>query len=248
MTELIDILGLWPEGCADQETYLNQLVSILNTKWLEIQNGASRVLTISQTIEPTQAQWESQWIIQTGNPLPIPSSAVLVWYNTTLAKIGGVYGTAAGYSVIGRREHQYPIGSTVYLNRASLYSAQSITTSIVSNNAVMPTLTLTLTQKAHLMMEFMLGVTCTVNCGIDFMVNGTKIGTSEFGLAPDAGLANIGANGILHAKHVMLNLIPGTYVVQAMFGLVNGGAGTLTIGGPTALGGRNLIVRAIAAP
>jgi hypothetical protein len=248
MTDLSDLIGLWPEGCADQETYLNQMISILNTKWIEVQNGSSRVLTISQATEPTQAQWESQWVIQTGYALPIPSSAVLVWYNNYTAKIGGIYGTAAGFSTVFRREHQSPIGSTIYFNRASLISAQSITTNLVATAAIMPSLTFTITQKAHFLLEFILGVGTTVACGADFLVNGVKIGTTNGGAAPDNGIVQCSVNSILRASYSMLNMLPGTYTIQALCGLNGSTTGTITVGGATALGARSLIVRAIAAP
>jgi len=247
-TDLSDLIGLWPEGCTDQETYMNQLISVLNTKWLEVQSGSSRILTISQPIEPSQAQWESQWVIQTGYPLPIPSSAVLVWYNNATSKLAGIFGTAAGYPTVFRREHQYPIGSTISYQRASLATAQVINTSIGQNRAVLPFITLVMTQKFHLFMEFGMGVTCTVQCGVDFLVNNVKVGTSELGINPDGGISVITSSGYLRASHLMLNLIPGTYTIAGMFGLTNGAVGSLTIGGPNALGARNLFVRAIAAP
>lgn len=248
---LVNQLGGWPENCVDQQNFFNQLAAGLGNITQQIEDGQAHVVSISQSAEPSQAQWEAQWSVQTGRPLPIPSSAVLLWWDTSNEIFGGYFGTTAGETTVRRREHRAPIGAAVVLTKDIKTDAQAIVTGIAQNNAKMPSVTVTLLQKTTLILEFSMAVSPAVvptAYGTDFMVNAVKLGTSIHSMPPDYGMVNRDDKALLFNQYIVEDLEPGTYVINVMFGLVGVATGTLNIGG-TGFGGfgmRQLIVRGYA--
>lgn len=246
MISLADLIGQWPTTHLDQQTFITNLVTLLNNRLLDIESGESKVIIVSQAFEPSQAQWEAQWLVQANRPLPIPPSAVLFWWNTAQNRLGGVFGTAAGETTVARREHEAPIGSTLFMYQDSRNDSFSISSGLAVNAAKMPSRTFTSRQKFDLILEFLCSVNGTVEYGVDFQVNGVKIGTTEFAVPPDFGLINTNVAGVLYCKHIMRDLAPGTYKVEVLLGLVGTATGTIS-GGGTTYGHRSLFTRGIVA-
>lgn len=248
--DLNKILGQWPKNYIDQQQYLNKLITSFNNFYSSVLSNINSDITLSQPVEPTQTEWEAAWISQTGLLPPIPASATLLWYDTSNSTFGGMYGTVEGNATVYRREHVYPRGATIYLNQAFLSTNVSINTSLYANNANMPSLSFTLPCTCHLYLYAAMNVVSSAGTGawgIDFLINGVKMGTQIYGAAPDYGIANTGTAGFLACPAVWPNLPAGNYTVQMMFGYVGspGTPPTVAVGSAGINDGRYMIVRAI---
>lgn len=243
-------LGQWPRNYVDQQQYLNKLLLEFNNFYASVLSNINSDVTLSQIVEPTQNEWEAAWTSQTGLLPPIPPSATLLWYDTSNNTFGGMYGTVEGNATVYRREHIYPRGSTIYLNQNYLNSSISTSTSLYSNNANLPVLTFSLPCTCHLYIYSAMNVTLsagTGSWGIDYLVNGVKMGTQVYGAAADYGIVNTATAGFLACPAVWPNLPAGNYTVQMMFGYVGspGTPPTLALGAAGVNDGRYMIVRAI---
>lgn len=246
---LSSLLGNWPRDFIAQQQYLNKLFTLFSNFEDGVLTNINSVVTLSQLNEPTHDEWEAAWVSQTGKLPPVPPYARLFWYNTEHDTFGGEYGTVLGNSTVVRREHIFPKGATILIDQDYLNSAQTITTSLYSNNAVMPVLTFDLPCTCDLILFAGLNVKRTAGTGswgLDFLVNGDKIGTTEYGVNPAFGIYNTDTDGYLAARALLVDKPAGSYTVQTMFGYVGTTVPTLSIGATGVNDGRHLIVRAIA--
>jgi hypothetical protein len=251
MVNFLDLIGEFPANQAAQQSYFDQLVAALNERYTELESNESKVVYVSQTVVPSQARWESEYQLQTNRPLPISPSAILIWYDSSQSTLGGIYGTVSGLSTVVRREHFAPLGAIILQDRNSRADAFSITTGIAANSSRMPVLTFTTRAKITLEINFEMyvSVAAAEQWGIDLLLNGIKLGTQDYGCPPDYGILNRSGSGFARLTHIIPGLLPGTYILQSMFGLTGTSTGTLTIGGTsgaTGWGARTLHIRGVA--
>jgi hypothetical protein len=247
-------LGIWPNDYPRQLSFINDLKLRLQRANNFIVSNAGLTVTLKQAAEPTQSDWETAWIAQTGLSLPIPPSAQLLWWNTNTDRFGGMYGTVEGNETPYRRDHAYPRGGTVMIKTNYKVDQKSLTYRIGSVLSDHPSVTIDLPVKADLYMEYSLFVSLSSGSGQwggDFLVNGVKVGTQYYGLAPDQGIVNAMTSCQLRVPFILADAEPGEYTVQAIFGVTATPASppTLVIGGASgagSYGARQLIVRAIA--
>lgn len=248
-------MGSWPNDYNRQLDYWNRLKLLLTQTNQYVIDTAGEIVTLSQSTEPTQGQWEAAWTAQTGLPLPIPASAQLHWWNTSVNEFGGLYGTIEGSVTVYRRDHLYPRGGTIVLANDYKTDALSLAYAIGTNLTSYPKVTVVLPVACNLIMQFQLYVNLTSGAGqwgADFLLNGIKVGTQYLGLATNIGIQNQATSGLLFIEHTLYNLPAGTYVVQSEFGITASPASPPTVGigglsGAASYGARELMVRGIAA-
>jgi len=250
MASIIDFAALlptWPEDCAGQQNYFNRMKAALTTMNSALASQSPQTIYLSQSSEPNQAQWETAWTSQTGLSLPISASTRLLWYNTSTLAFGGAYEVVEGQTTVFRAEHRAPRGSIHKFGVAQLNTYAVITSNITLNNSGMPALTITTEVVCDIFIDCSLYVGITVGTGtwgVDYQINGSKIGTLSFSIGANEALHKSFAAGYISGTLVMQNQPPGVYVIQMMFG-VSGAAGpTLVIGGSN--GFRSLVVKAVA--
>lgn len=245
------LLTTWNPDCLSQVEFIERLKAALIDTRYYIDNNISNTVQLNQSSEPTQAQWEQAWVSQTGKALPISPSATLLWFDTNNNTFGGQYGTTIGHSTVYRREPIYPKGATIFYDSDFLTSSQTITADITATRALMPTLEFTINQSFDLHLSFTLAVTFsgTGQYGLDFELNGEKIGTTYFGIPANYGIVNGSTTQTITAHAFVPNLPAGNYEIQALFGVVGtpATAPTLTIGGTgsSGLGARLLVARVV---
>lgn len=258
MTQVPDFLaslGSWPYDYNRQVDYFNRLKMLLTQANQYVIDTAGEIVLLSQATEPNQAQWEAAWTAQTGLSLPIPASAQLHWWNTSVNQFGGLYGTIEGSLTVYRRDHLYPRGGTIVMATDYKTDAISLAYSIGTNLTSYPKVTVVLPVVCNLIMEFELYVQLSSGSGqwgADFLVNGLKVGTQYLGLATNLGIQNHSASGLLKIEHTLYNVPAGSYTIQSEFGVTASPASppTLAIGGLSgagSYGARELNVRGIAA-
>ncbi|APU89119.1 hypothetical protein Rctr85_101 [Virus Rctr85] len=248
-------MGIWPNDYARQLEFFNRLKSLLQTANNFVIDNAGLVVLLEQATEPTQTQWETAWTTQTGLSLPIPPSAQLHWWNSSADVFGGLYGTVEGNTAVYRRDHIHPRGAVVAVDQAYKVDALSgWTQSIGTRLSDLPSLEIEIPTICDVELSFGLYVHLASGSGtwgVDFLWNGVKVGTQYLGIAVNQGIHGASAAGFLFARHVLSDVQPGTYEVQALFGVTASPASppSLTIGGPSgasAYGARQLTVKAYA--
>lgn len=221
------LYSYWNADALSQANFINKLQTSISMFQQYVESRVALVVQLNQPISPTQAQWEQAWEAQTGNSLPIPPNAILLWYDTSGNTFGGQFGTVSGRSTVYKREPFYPKGATIYFNRSYLSTTISGSTVMLSGNrANMPSLTFTINQDFDLWLKFEASLFMNAvpgGVGVDFELNGDKVGTSHFGLSGNMGLYNFsyGANGRMVFSQVpIFGLSAGTYTVQALLGVI----------------------------
>jgi hypothetical protein len=212
-------------------------------------------VVLDQTTEPTQLQWETAWIAQTGLAAPILPSATLVWIDANINEVGGIYGTTPLSTTVVRHESRYPISGNAFHQVAYLTSTVSTNVAIGINNSNHPTMTVNWPVRADMLLMYTLYVHLSSGTGTwggDFMINGVKVGTRDLGIPTITGIINHAASGQLTVVHLIPEVAPGTYTIQAIMGVTGAPATapTLAYGGIGAGAGqygvRRLEVRGIA--
>jgi len=227
-------LGAWPSDCFDQEVFIENLQTKLNELREFVDLNASYVILLSQTTEPTQGQWETAWIVQTGLPLPIPASAVLLWYDTTTSTFGGNYGTVTGFSTVYKRVPEYIKGTFTYINQINDAASHSSLRSLYDNGAALPSITFTTYVPTTVIMEF--GFTCSAgatNAGSDFMLDNVKLGTQYSSVLPNGGILENFAAPRQFMSFILPAVPAGAHVARPLLGVVGAPAtpSTVTWGG-----------------
>lgn len=225
-------LGNWPEDCIDQQDFISQLQTKLNElKDYALQNTAD-VVVLSQAIEPTQSQWEYAYVTQTGKSLPIPATAVLLWYNTSTSEIAGEFGTITGFPTVEARFYRYNTGLVLVDDFSYDNTARSSTRSLFDNQSVLPT-EITFSIPVPCLVILMFSATITANgsgAGVDFMLNETKIGTEYYAVQPNGGIHENLASARFHIAVPVDNLPAGTYTARALLGNVGAPASPAALG------------------
>lgn len=255
MTNFMNI-GQWPADPLEQQLLINQLKLALTSHTDSLYALANYTVIIEQSTEPVQVDWETEWAAQTNRALPILPSATLLWINTNIDDVGGIYGTTPlDTTTVIRRESRYPVGGTK--NHSAYLSAavSSVNTAINVNNSNHPSVTFTQYVVADMILTYELYVhlvSGTGTWGADFLINGEKAGTKYQGINTAAGIINNAASGLLKVSLYLPNMPIGEYTVQAIMGVTGAPASApvLSYGGigsgASQYGVRTLSVRAIA--
>lgn len=243
MTLAIDFFGqlpIFPENELDRIIWFEQLKVLLNNMDALINASVVDVVTVESATEPSQATWETAYTTQTGNSLPIPPTARLLWWDTTNAAFGGVYGTLSNDDTVYPRSSTNSPGSVGLVDSASLTASHTVDYVIGESLANHPTKTVTLTVPMKLRLTYSLvAAVSAASAGADFLINGVKAGGLYYSLASNRGIAEIQANGQCIATLETPTLNPGTYIIQAIFGRTNATTPTVTIAS------RQLFIRGI---
>lgn len=231
-----DSLGPWPTDTIGQQTWVSRMRAMLADMEQYFTGVAPVVVQLDQSVEPSQAEWETAYMAQTGQNLPIPPTADLVWYDSSQSRVAGHYRTIEGSSTVWRREHSWPRGATVVLESASFGTARSITYYIKENPTLFPLVTVILPTACDLILTAVFAATLvsgTGFLGVDFLMNGVKVGDVYYATASDQGIVNISTSQLVVCEAVIRNLPAGTYYIQMVIGITNSPAAppTYSIGG-----------------
>lgn len=225
----------WPgQDPAGQVFWINRLKELLTNLDDRIETALVSTVILEQAAQPVQGDWETAYTTQTGLALPIPANAVLQWWDTTNDRFGGIYGTlAGGDGTVYARDNRYSPGQVVAFDAAYMNDSVSVTTGISAIVSTQPMVTLELVVPARIRMAYSLMTDLTAssgNWGIDFTLNGTKVGGEYYSIAANRGLTERNNDGVLRAEAETPVLAAGTYEIQALFG-VTSGTPTVGIGG-----------------
>lgn len=225
----------WPnQDPAGQVFWINRLKELLTTLDDRIENALVYTVLLEQATQPTQGDWETAYTTQTGLSLPIPPNTVLQWWDTTNDRFGGLYGTLSNSDgTVYPRDNRYAPGQVIDFASANKIDAVNVTTGISAIISTQPTVTLNLVVPARLRMGYSLMTDLTASSGtwgIDFTINGVKVGGQYYNIASNRGLTERNNDGVLRAEAETPVLAAGTYVIQALFG-VTSGTPTVAIGG-----------------
>lgn len=224
-------LGLWPNDCFDQQVYIETLQNKLNEVSEFVTENSSQVVMLSQASEPTQGQWETAWVLQTGGSLPIPSTAVLIWYDSANAVIGGQYGTMPGFVTVSRRIGESVKGTVVYLNTQHDAVARSSTRSLFDNPTILPSISFTTYVLCSVIFE--LEFTCTAgatNAGADFLFDNVKLGTQYYGIQPNGGIIEAFPAARQLVNFTLTDVLPGAHVAKPLLGVAGAPATPVAVG------------------
>lgn len=241
-----NLIPQWPDDCMGQTLYFERLKSVLDSLNQSIFSQTPATLYIESATEPSQGDWETKWTTDIGLSLPILAGTNLIWYDTNQQRIGGLFTTIEGDSTIYRREHKYPSGSIVAYAQNQLNSSQSLATNIQLNNALMPSVSIFLPLTCDI--EITAGLNTVLssgsgNWGVDFQVNGGKVGTVSYGVNTDEAMFATNASNYLSTRILLENQPAGNYTIQLMFGVSGAIGPTIAIGGN--YGYRTLSAKAI---
>lgn len=233
----------FPRDPLDQIAWFNRLKTLLNNMDAAIDNAVVDVVTLEQTTLPSQATWETAYTSQTGKSLPIPPSARLLWWDTTNARFGGVFGTLTNDDTVYARLSLNAPGAVHLMENDIVTGTQSVDYNIGENLAHYPSVTVSpnVAVKFRLALSLSLALSSgSGSWGGDFLINGVKIGGVYYALASNRGILERTTAGQILIKAETPTLEPDTYEIQAIFGRTNATTPTLTAGN------RLLLVKGIA--
>lgn len=234
--DISNVMGEWPaHDYADQREYWMRIRGLLDQMYVEMRDRSFYQVTLEQAAEPTGDEWEVAWLAQTDLGLPINTNSILVWVDSASGEVAGLYGVVDGSTVPQQFDSVYPKNGVVLVESAYTSAAVSSTYNIGDNISDFPSITFTVNQRVKLEIYGRMFVTLasgTGQWGMDFLVDGDKVGTTEYGLPADQGLFSTNATGHLHARAI-ITLEPGTHTVQMIMGAVGtpGSPPTLDHGG-----------------
>jgi len=245
MNNLVNALpAQWSGDILEQNNYIDLLRTYLENALTGFDAKKSYTVLLTQTTEPTQGQWETAYTAQTGNAIPIPSQTQLIWWNSNSNTFGGLYGTTPLNSTVYARFGLNSRNTVQYSATQFLTSTFTDTHAILSNLSRYPVLTFTLARTSNIDVYYQCysTITGTGAYGADILSNGTKLGTSLYGLAANRGIIELSGTGLLALRMFVPNVAPGTYTYQVACGY------TGTPGTPpsVAIANRQLIIKATA--
>lgn len=233
MTRTFDFsqLGQWPRQPIDQQRFIERMKTLLEQAVDYFDDEAAKVITLSQAYEPVQAQWEAAWTVQTGQILPILPNARLLWWKTDSDEFGGEYGTVIGDATVYRRENLYPLGSTVLMQTDFAPLTETTMDWQIgdpTHYTDLPAFTAILPVQCDL--EVMLRMEATLasgsgDWGVDFMMDGVKIGTQDLSIPATYGFSGINGTGEFALRYPIAGVAAGSHTFQMLAGYV-GAPGT----------------------
>lgn len=238
-------LPRWPVGnIKKQSLYFERLKTEINNLYNLVIAQTGVILLLEQTTEPLQAEWEAEYLIQTGQSPPLPANSTLVWWDTGNNRLGGYYTTVQGKTDVYAFEPAYAPGTIINDTFVSVDAARTNGTNINVQVAPIPSLTINIPVRCTLNIVGFAPVDLTGEAGMDFLVNGEKIGTTRFEVNSDTGLVTTENTHPLTAE-VSYEVEPGDYNISMLIGPVNGSTGSVSYGGtlgPTVLRAWGLIL------
>lgn len=235
-------LPIWPADPADQINWFNRLKVLLNNQNAEIEAGVVDVVTLSQSAEPSQSDWETAYTTQTGKSLPIPATARLQWWDSTNSRFAGMYGTLLNSSTVYPRSGLTSPGATSVFSSDVETAGHTVDYVIGESLVNHPSLTITVAVPTKFQLMYSLLTTLSAGSGSwggDFLINGVKAGSLYYALAANRGLVERTTTGQIIASLTTPTLNPDTYVIQAILGRTNATTPTVTVAA------RHLFVRGI---
>jgi len=221
--DLVNTMGEWPaHDYADQRDFMMRLRSLLEEQYIQMRDRSFYQVSLTQASEPTTGEWETAWLAQTELSLPISPSGVLVWVDSASGDVAGLYGVVDVNSEPQSLDAVYPKNGITLVEAAYTETLVTSTYEIGDNTSDFPSITFTIAQRVKLEIYGRMYVELSAGSGewgMDFLVNGAKIGTTEYGLPADQGLFYNNVDGHLHGR-ALVTLEPGTYTVQMIFGAV----------------------------
>jgi len=234
-------MGPWPSDIIDQREFIARLEEWMNDLYTYVNEHAADVVTIEDTSEPNQAAWESAYTTQTGKSLPIPPNAILIWYDTTNLRLGGLYGTTASDSTVINRGPRNAPGQIIYLGYDNDATSQTIATKVGESFVGMPSLTFTLPVKCRLEIYASAYITIASGSGpfgIEIYLDGVKVGTEYFGIPEDLALFQSSVAEFLNGRVMIEDVDVGPHTVEMSIGF-SGAQSTpvqVTVGGNSSAG------------
>lgn len=232
------IPSIWPVDCVGQQRFVSSLINSLDQAITLFNSNRLYTVFLKQVKEPTKAEWESAWMIQTGRSLPIPPNAELLWYNVISGKLDGVYKTTPNDGTPVRLDTGAP--GTVAARAHNYAFATTSATIAISERTDMPTVSITTTRTCTLYLKGFTSVDISSGSGtwgLDLSVNGTRMGVTNEGLLVDQGLVEFSRSSAATIEYVLQNQPAGTYEVKLLMGVVDspGTPPTLDIDGASYL-------------
>lgn len=223
MSDIINLnLGDWPTDEAKQVVWMGQFMQNLRQFELYTKDRASYVIHLEQASEPTQNEWELAWITQTGEPMPISKGALFYWWDSVTDSLGGSYGVLLDDTVIRRRDAKYARGGVVVKEDTVTTAAVTGATHLINNNlSSHPALTFSNNQVADIEFEGIVPVTYnsgTGNVGMDFLLDGVRVGTTLFSLSDSQAIFSLPGSGVLMGIVTVPNVPAGDHTVQMVVG------------------------------
>lgn len=215
-------LGPFPTDPAKAAIYMQQLLQNMKNFEEFVQDKASYVVRIEQAAEPTQTEWEMAWLVQTGRPMPMSKGAIFIWWDSTLDELGGMYGILKDDTTVRRRDPKYVRGGIV--TRESTVTAATVdgvAYLIGTNLANHPSLSFTCNQEIDLEIEGIAPITYnsgTADVGMDFILDGERVGTRVASLSDDQAIFNLPGSGVLHGIITVPGVSAGAHTVQTVIG------------------------------
>jgi len=234
--DLINTMGEWPaHDFADQREFFVRLRGLLEQQYTQSRDRSFYQVSLSQATEPTQNEWEVAWLDQTELGLPISPSGVLIWVDSATGDVAGLYGVVDGSAVPQLFDSVYPKNGVILVESAYTETLVSSTYEIGANTSDFPVITFSNTQRVKLEVYGRMYVSLSSgsgNWGMDFLLDGAKVGTTEYGLPADQGLFTNNIDGHLHGRAIV-TIEPGDHTIQMIMGAVGspGSPPTLDHGG-----------------
>lgn len=237
----------WRNNSADDESFIQQLKVLLNQMDASVNASIVDVVLLEQASLPSQADWETAYTSQTGKSLPIPPIARLQWWDTTNSRFGGEFGTVLNDTTVYPRITRNSPGSIHIAETAQIASTTSISPieDLDYSASYNPTLDVTISVPCYLELMYLLSYILSSgsgSVGIDFAINGVRVGPLYYNLPVDRGVYELTDTGQICAVVRTPTLQPGTYSILPLFGNTNGTSPT----GAISPGSQTLIVKGYA--
>lgn len=241
-------LGVFPSAYAEQREWFDRLITELNKVTSYIEQNTSDVVVLEQATLPTQMQWEAAWTAQTGKPTPISQNATLFWWDTSINDFGGIFGVMRGDNTVRPHQARFPQNANVLLLTSETLLSAGGQFYIGDNIDIVPDITFTSPIPLTLELYYEMGVTYSAGTdpvGIDFLFDGIKVGTSQYGLAQDTGITNRATTGVLRCRAFLPNVPAGTHTVRLMYGATGSPVTLPTVAINAAGASHQMIVRGL---
>lgn len=217
-------MGMWPQSYIDQQFFVQTLLSNLQLQYQEQRAAMHRVFTVESTTEP---DWLTQWISKTGLTY-IPENVLLVWTKNNVVQEVYVYAN-------GAIRQFAPNGVAGLLN--TLETSYNVTTRSYDSSILTTTdrtsLTFTLPYDSTVEILYFVNLDFTAGTGeigVDFQLDGDKLGTSLFSIPNDEGIFSRSTDGPLYVPLTLDSVSAGGHTLQVLLGRETTSTAEVTIG------------------
>ena len=229
MSSIINLnLGTFPTDSSKQALYMNQLLQNLKQFEVYVDAKTADMILLQQPSEPTQSEWEIAWLAQTGKSMPLSKGAVFTWWDTVNNCLGGCYGILLDDTVVRRKDPKYVRSGIVFKENTVVQAPVAAAAYLIGTNLVNhPVVTFTANQKVELEIEGVVPVTYnsgTGDIGMDFLLDGVKVGTTLFTLSDAQAIFNIPGSGVLSGTIVVPDVSAGAHTLQMIVGSLDNDA------------------------